>query len=250
MEIFITFIIVILFMGSVHPMKNIPQGQVTIPQELPGVDLTLKHQVKPLSEFKFENVIKQQYDYSCGSAALATVLNYYLHENLTEHQVIQGLMQYGDARQIEQRRAFSLLDMKRFVTVLGYKGAGFTAEIEDLKTLKTPAIIPIEFLGYKHFVVFRGMYKDHVFFADPFLGNINLPLSQFESMWYQNIIFLVTNGETRMNALALRDQDLRIVSFDTNRPPLSPNPFESLVIDERNLKESYGGCEYVTINVK
>jgi hypothetical protein len=69
-------------------------------------------------------------------------------------------------------------------------------------------------------------------------------------MWYQNIVFLVTNGETRMNALALRDQDLRIVSFDTDRPPLSPNAFEPLVIDERNLKESYGGYQYRTINVK
>jgi uncharacterized protein len=232
------------------PMKKYSEDVVAIFDEMPKENLTLRHHVKPLSVFKDEGIVKQKYDYSCGSAALATLLNSYLHENLSEHQVIQGLMQYGDSKQIEEKRAFSLLDMKRFTSALGYKGAGYTAEIEDLKALKTPAILPIEIFGYKHFVVYRGIYKDHVFFADPFMGNISFPIGQFRKMWYQNIVFIVTDENIKFNALALKESDLRIVHFDMTKYQPFVDAYNSLVTDEQNLIETYGKWKFVTINVR
>lgn len=250
MEIAIAFIVLILMVGTSYPMQKYAQDDLPIFNEMPNENLVLRHNVKPLSAFKDKNMVKQKYDYSCGSAALATVLNYYLNENFSEHQVIQGLMQYGDSKQIEEKRAFSLLDMKRFVSALGYKGAGYTAEIEDLKALKTPAILPIELYGYKHFVVYRGMYKDHVFFADPFMGNISFPIGQFEKMWYQNIVFIVTNEDLKFNALALKETDLQIVHFDMTKYQPFVQSYESIVTDERNLIETFGKRQYVIINVR
>jgi len=246
MEIVITFVILVLFMGSSYPFKEMPENQIILYDEVPATRVAVRHTVNmPLSKMQNANIVKQQYDFSCGSAALATVLNYYLKENLTEHQVIQGLMQYGDAKQIEQKRAFSLLDMKRFVGVLGYKGAGFTAEIDDLKTLKTPAIVPIELYGYKHFVVFRGIYEDHVFFADPNIGNTSFPVSQFLKMWYQNIVFIIADEDMKTNALALREEDLRVVFFDMDKPPVMMKGNDTLIENERNLEESFGKYLYV-----
>lgn len=250
MEIIITFVILILFVGGSYPMKKLPEDQILLFNEVPATKIAVRHPVKPLSEIKDANVVKQKYDFSCGSAALATLLDYYLHENMTEHQVIQGLMQYGDAKQIQEKRAFSLLDMKRFVNVLGYKGAGYTAELEDLKTLKTPAIVPIELYGYKHFVVFKGTYKDHVFLADPFMGNISFPVSQFLTMWYQNIVFIVTNGDKTINALALKERDLQVVYFDIEKPPLIADAYESVVKDQRDFQQSYGEYQYLILNAQ
>ena len=102
MEIIAAFLIIAAFISSFQPMQDISNDEVFIYPDIPGIELRLSHQVKPLSEFKDENIVKQQHDYSCGSAALATLLKYYLGDDLTEEQVIQGLMEYGDIEKIEQ----------------------------------------------------------------------------------------------------------------------------------------------------
>lgn len=251
MEIIASFIIVITFLGTIYPLQDISQDDLFIYPEAPGIEqLSFKYKVKPLSDFTYENLVRQEFDYSCGSAALATLLNYYLGESLTEHQVIQGLMEYGDTEKIQQRRAFSLLDMKRFVTVLGYNGAGYTAEIEDLKTIDKPAIIPIEFFGYKHFVVFRGIYGDHIFFADPYMGNTSYTLKRFSEMWSQNIVFIVSDGGITMTNLMLDERDLRIVEFDVTKEALGDEIPPSILREEKQFIESMGEIQYRTTNVK
>ncbi|MDO2321586.1 cysteine peptidase family C39 domain-containing protein, partial [Escherichia coli] len=84
-------------------------------------------------------------DYSCGSAALTTLLDYYLGRNLEERQVMEGLLRYGEADKIVQRRGFSLLDMKRYAAALGYKSGCFRAEFSDLDALEHPALVPIHY---------------------------------------------------------------------------------------------------------
>ncbi len=250
MEVLASFLIIIAFLATLHPLQGIPDKELTIVTDIPGIGLTQKYQVKPVSQFKDENIVKQEYDYSCGSAALATLLNYYLGEDFTEQQVIQGMMRYGNSALIEQRRAFSLLDMKRFVGVLGYKGAGYTAELDDLRGLDTPCIVPIEFSGYKHFVVYRGIYGDHVFFADPYMGNISFTISEFEAMWYQNILFLVTaEGGVTLDALQLKEEDLRIVNIKMIRDMVPADIPSTIIADDHKFKESYGKYQFKNVNV-
>ncbi|CAN0593585.1 unnamed protein product, partial [Ectocarpus sp. 12 AP-2014] len=105
---------------------------VVIEQDIDSGPVKLRTDVRlePLVEQKFRNIVRQAYDYSCGSAALTTVLNHYLGRTLNERQVMEGLLHYGESERIVQRRAFSMLDMKRLVTALGYPSGGFRASIE------------------------------------------------------------------------------------------------------------------------
>jgi len=241
MEVLAAFIIVFALLTTITPVSDVPETQVSVNQQLSrNMQQTLKFDVKPFTAFKDQNIIKQEFDYSCGSAALATLLNYYLGENLSEQQVIQGMMEYGDSRLIEERRAFSLLDMKQFVNVLGYQGAGYTAELEDLKALDKPCIVPIEFFGYKHFVVYRGIYADHIFFADPFMGNISFTVNEFKQMWHKNIVFIVSSSESTLDALLLKEEDLRLVRFTTSEDLLPQEARSRMLMDEQRLKESIG----------
>lgn len=123
--------------------------------------------IEPLVEQNFRNIVRQAYDYSCGSAALTTILNFYLGRTLSERQVMEGLLHYGESDRIVSRRAFSMLDMKRLVTALGYPSGGFRATIDDLKDLDHPAIVPIQHAGFKHFVVLRAIRDGRVYMADP-----------------------------------------------------------------------------------
>jgi predicted double-glycine peptidase len=184
-------------------------------------NIRLRINMAPHSEIIFRNVIKQSHDYSCGSAALATLLNYSLGENLTEKQVIYGMLKHGDAAQIKRLRAFSLFDMQSLCHILGYEAQGYRAELKELENPEYwPCIIPITFYGYTHFVVFKGIYAGHVFVADPFRGNSSYTLSQFEKMWHNNIIFLVSAGPSNRNGLdllRLSEEDLLYVREDTAR---------------------------------
>ena len=194
-----------------------PRGTVNITQQLtPNGPFREAVQLEPMSQVQFRNVIRQAYDYSCGSAALTTLLDYYLGRDLQERQVMEGLLKYGEADKIVQRRGFSLLDMKRYAAALGYRSGGFRAEFSDLDSLEHPVLVPIHYGGFKHFVVVRDVYNDHVFVADPALGNISFTRSRFEAIWDQNVLFVIyPSGQEPKNALALKEQDLRLVDDRT-----------------------------------
>jgi len=169
--------------------------------------------VEPLSTKRFKNVVRQAYDYSCGSAALTTLLDYYLGRNFQERQVMEGLLRFGETERIVQRRGFSLLDMKRLVTALGHPSGGFKAEASDLESLDHPAIAPIQYAGFKHFVVIRTVYDGRVYVADPALGNISFTLNRFLEVWDNNVLFIVfPNGHKPASGLELHEEDMRFVS--------------------------------------
>jgi len=182
-----------------------------------GENTITQHQsIEPLSEFRYNNVIRQAYDYSCGSAALTTLLDFYLGRNFQERQVMEGLLQFGDSEKIVARRGFSLLDMKRLVTALGHPSGGFRAEREDLVKLDHPAIAPIEYAGFKHFIVIRAVKDGHVYVADPALGNISFTLTRFMEIWDRNVLFIVfPNGHKPVGGLEVRDEDLRVIDERT-----------------------------------
>ncbi|MES2918893.1 MAG: C39 family peptidase [Pseudomonadota bacterium] len=183
--------------------------------------------VRPLVEQQFRNIAHQAYDYSCGSAALTTVLNGYLGRRFEERQIMDGLLKYGEYDKIVQRRGFSLLDMKRLMTVLGYQSGGYKGSFEDLRKLEHPAIVPIHYGGFKHFVVVKKYRDGRVFVADPALGNISFPEERFKTIWENNVMFIVFPGATPPAAhLELTEADLRFVEDQTiNLALFNPTPY-------------------------
>lgn len=182
--------------------------------------------VHPLVEQQFRNIAHQAYDYSCGSAALTTVLNSYLGHKFEERQIMDGLLKYGEYEKIVQRRGFSLLDMKRLMTVLGYQSGGFKGGFDDLRKLEQPAIVPIHYGGFKHFVVVKKYQDGRVFVADPALGNISFPEERFKDIWENNVLFIIFPGQTpTSDRLALTDADMRFVEDQTvNLAAFAPVP--------------------------
>lgn len=194
------------------------KGAIVIEQDVDASPVELRNEVRvePLVAQKYRNIVRQAYDYSCGSAALTTVLNFYLGRTLSERQVMEGLLHYGKSERIVERRAFSMLDMKRLVTALGYPSGGFRATIDDLRDLDHPAIVPIQHAGFKHFVVLRTIRNGRAFVADPSVGNISFTLAQFEEKWDDNVLFIVFPGSDKpLDNLELKEEDLRYVDDQT-----------------------------------
>lgn len=173
-------------------------------------------EIQPAVEDQFRGIVRQAYDYSCGSAALTTLLNGHAGTSLTELQTMEGLLRYGEYNRIVERRSFSLLDMKRFVSALGYESGGYRGEFEDLIQQTQPAIVPISYAGFKHFVVFKAYKDGRVYVADPALGNISFDETRFKAIWENNTLFLINVPEQQQrHLLALDEKDLRHVEDAT-----------------------------------
>ncbi|WPC31549.1 putative pilus system C39 family peptidase FilB [Acinetobacter towneri] len=173
-------------------------------------------QIKPALEDQFRGIVRQAYDYSCGSAALTTLMNGYVGTQLNEQQTMSGLLRYGEYDRIIERRSFSLLDMKRFVAALGMESGGYRGEFSDLVKQGQPAIVPISYAGFKHFVVYKAYKNGRVYVADPALGNISFDEERFKEVWENNTLFLINVApQNRQTMLALQETDLRHVEDAT-----------------------------------
>ncbi len=81
---------------------------VTVPGVAGG---TFNVQLTSMKEARFNTTIRQQYDFSCGSAALATLLTYHYQDPVSEGVVFKAMYDRGDKAKI-QEYGFSLLDIK------------------------------------------------------------------------------------------------------------------------------------------
>jgi predicted double-glycine peptidase len=162
-----------------------------------GEPTTQRHTLKELRD---TNVVKQEKDYSCGAAALATLMIYYFGDKITEEQILNRLSSFmtEEERQKKTLVGFSLLDLKKATQSMGYRAAGFKLSAEQLTRLTAPVMVFVEPRGYKHFAIFRGMSWRRVYLADPARGNLRMSLEQFLDEWGGIIFVLGKKGEERI----------------------------------------------------
>ncbi len=194
-----------------------------LPLGTTGTSASVKVRVKPASDIKFTNIVRQKLDYSCGSATVATIFNYYLDLPVEEESVTREMFEKGDKEKITRRKGFSLLDMKRYAERKGYKAYGIKTSLKGLMSLNKPVIVTIVINHYKHFVVFRGVHRGRVFIADPAFGNTVMTAEEFEKVWYKGIALVIESDVYREDhGLAVNDRDMRMVNAGELRGELVP----------------------------
>lgn len=139
---------------------------------------------------RFATTVRQQYDFSCGSAALATLLTWHYGVPATEAAIFQRMYQDGDQPKI-RREGFSLLDMKRFLARLRLTADGFQQPLDKLFANRLPAIVLLSENGYNHFVVIKGGDAERVLVGDPSMGTRSLPRERFEALWPSKLLFVI-----------------------------------------------------------
>ena len=148
--------------------------------------------VASLKATRFRTTVPQQYDFSCGSAATATLLTFQYGRPVTEAEVFQAMYAAGDRARIH-REGFSLLDMQRYLARLGYRADGFELPLDTLARESVPAIALLNDAGYRHFVVVKGLRGDRVLLGDPAKGTRAMPRRRFERLWDNRVLFVVHN---------------------------------------------------------
>lgn len=162
----------------------------------PGGAYTVK--VTTLKELRlresFRTTIKQQFDFSCGSAALATLLTHHYGKTVTEQDVFRAMFEKGDQPRI-RREGFSLFDIKSYLESNGFQADGFEASLDLLAKANVPAIVLIQENGYSHFVVVKGIRGDNVLIGDPSSGTRIVSRADFEALWKERILFVIRSHQ-------------------------------------------------------
>ena len=106
-----------------------------------------KIKVQSWKERRDFNIVKQDLDFSCGAASVATLLNNF----------------YGPD--------------------LGFEAKGYALSFEQLAQLKIPVIVYLKYRKDDHFSVLRGIDGNTVLLADPSLGHVSMSRAQFLDAW-------------------------------------------------------------------
>ena len=175
-------------LASVMPL---PLGAATVAINN-NIGQTYTFHLTTLKEAKFRNTIRQKYDFSCGSAAVATLLTYQYDYPMTEQVAFEQMYSHGNRAKIN-KEGFSLLDIKLFLGSIGFDADGFRVSLDQLQKQNLPAIVLIEDRGYHHFVVVKGIAYGRVLVGDPALGTRSIPRDRFETLWKNGLVFVIHN---------------------------------------------------------
>jgi len=166
--------------GDIRLTSNVG-GDVTVP--------IISYQARP-----FLTVVRQEHDFSCGSAAVATLLTFHYDRPTTERTAFEAMYTIGDQEKIK-REGFSLLEMKTYLESLGYRADGFRVPLDKVARVGVPVIVLIETRGYKHFVVIKGLREGRVLVGDPARGVEVMTQADFEQLWKDGIVFAIHNAD-------------------------------------------------------
>lgn len=163
--------------------------------DLPSVAGGVRLPVTNMREARLRMTMLQQHDFSCGSAALATLLTHQYGRRVSEADVFDAMYREGD-QDLIRRDGFSLLDMKRYLLRQGFAADGFEQPLDQLLAARLPAIVLISEKGYNHFVVIKGYRNGRILLGDPANGTRAMSRAAFDAAWTSKLLFVIHSHAT------------------------------------------------------
>jgi len=183
--------------------------------------------VKTWCDFRDRNIAVQGSDYSCGSAALTTLMRYYFKDSVSEDKVLKQLWNQmsPEDRKDRKKNGFTLLDLQKAAVGMGYQAVGLRPTFRELKELTDngPILIHVVSNGQKHFAILKGVREDRLYLADPTRGNIRLSLEDFSEEWATGTALVLGKqgfGTPTDHLLAIKDESPIRNEIETTRKRL------------------------------
>jgi len=171
-------------------------------------------------EIKFKNVVKQEYDFSCGSASISMLLQ--LHGiKVTEIAILDLLKK--DYKQVDHLKdnfnnqtleniasnnSLSMLDIKKVGEHYGFTVHALSFPFEKINQLKHPAIVHLETPKSLHYSVLISKNNNYFNLLDPTNGEITLSSNKFKKIYTGNLLIF----QPKKGSVLLKDfgMDMKI----------------------------------------
>jgi predicted double-glycine peptidase len=179
-------------------------------------DHSFRRHVRSWTGLRRQNVVMQKRDYSCGAAALATVIKYHWGDDITELELLQEVVEMLTVEELKDRiqKGLSLTDLRRLAVRVGYQATIGRLEFDKLRESKVPLIVGITVREFDHFVVFRGTDGRYVYLADPARGNVRTPIPEFLDQWQKNAVLVVVKPDAvdkvKKSPLSVRPEEISL----------------------------------------
>lgn len=178
------------------------------------IGVPVKMPIRSMRDIRYTSIVTQQFDYSCGAAALATLLKYGYGIDIPEAELIRRMMVFSTP-EVVVKNGFSMLDMKKFVETIGLRGRGFRVNTDALYHLQIPVLVLMNIDGYEHFVIVKHAESGRVFLADPALGNRIVTEDDFAKTW-NGLVFAVLGKPFREDSPLLQNNESLALKLRAN----------------------------------
>ncbi|MGB9152669.1 MAG: C39 family peptidase [Alphaproteobacteria bacterium] len=155
-------------------------------------------------DLPFQTVKHQAFDYSCGSAAVATLMTFAYGIPTSEQDVFKEMFAQGNQDKI-RKEGFSMLDMNRYLNAHGLESQGYKITEDAIEHYKLPVIALVNIKGYNHFVVVKAVDSGRVLVGDPNIGNTEYTKDGFAKIW--NGIALIVGNKVSRAHMAYNDPE-------------------------------------------
>ena len=125
-------------------------------------------------ETLFEGINEQIHDYSCGSAALSTLISgVFIDSSINEQQIIDEIFKLKEHD--TEQNGYTATEISEASKKLGYYAEWRKISPENLVKIKQPVLLLIGLNSdFPHYVVLKGIENNEAFLADPIRGNIRI----------------------------------------------------------------------------
>lgn len=129
-----------------------------------------------LAEIRNAQLIRQNFEESCGAAALATLINLIDKQNMTETDIIKKMGNTTDM--------VNFLDLTQVAKNLGYESEAYQLKRDIFEKITVPILVKIEDdPKYPHFIVVLNHHGDFVTIFDPSFGRYISSKQEFYRLW-------------------------------------------------------------------
>ena len=172
-----------------------------------------------LDAIRWQGVIRQDLDFSCGIASVATVLKYHFSYEVTEKELLQDFIKKLSEQELNEvfEKGASLAQLGDLLLDRNLAIRNWRLEIDELQKLTKilPAIVYLETPDFRHFAVVRGVSDYQVLLADPSRGNVRLTIGEFLEEWQGRRALLVAQNQQHLKKALLQipnpqDSDSRV----------------------------------------
>lgn len=131
---------------------------------------------KSMFDLKYENVIKQTYEESCGASSLATLMNLY-GVDIDEKELL---------KEFNSTNMVTFKDIANVAINHNFKAKAYKIDIKTFEKLNIPVIARIlRHKDYPHFVVVKNLNGDFILSLDPNSGKTLLSKRDFFDIWFK-----------------------------------------------------------------
>ncbi|MPY67921.1 peptidase C39 bacteriocin processing [Deinococcus sp. SDU3-2] len=134
---------------------------------------------------RYQSVIGQTSDFTCGPAALATLLTHYYGRPVSEKTLTERSVADMQARGKEVVEGITLLSLRNALTTENVPSAGYKLTLEQLRGVMEAGLPVVANVVYPkgHYYLVLAVDDQNVLLADPSWGVRSQPIANFLNAW-------------------------------------------------------------------